>query len=139
MDLITVTQALILAFASPIGGDSNNIFHNTAGMVFLGTPHRGSSSVNRACFCIRSILHLPIPPDLYLQHRNRSLLAEIAGKFNSIWRSRPIFSFCETKAMFSWKIVIHDSLFLQHLSHRPLLTDCPQEICAHKLSRRENI
>src|SRR5258708_3151379 len=80
----TVTQALILAFALPIGGDLNNIFHNTAGMVFLGTPHLGSSSVNRACFCIHSILHLPIPPDLYLQHRNRSLLAEIAGNIRKM-------------------------------------------------------
>src|SRR5258707_9022336 len=111
MHLITVTQAMILAFASPIGNDWNNIFHNAAGVVFSGTPHLGSSSVNRTSFRIRSILHLPIPPDLRLQHGNPLLLAEIADQFNNIWGLRPIRSFCETKARSSWKIVVHHSMF----------------------------
>jgi hypothetical protein len=139
MRLITVTQAMILAFTSPIESKFNNIFHNAAGVIFLGTPHLGSSLVNRTCYRIRSILHIPIPQVLRLQHGNPLMLGQIADQFNNIWGSRRIYSFCETKAMFSWKIVIHHSMFLQHLSHRLLLTDCPQDICDHRLSRREDI
>jgi len=136
MYLITVAlaQAMISAFDS-----YKNIFQNTAGIVFLGTPHQGSSLADRASLLFRLIRRRRPPPLLDLLSAKSSLLNQIAGRFNSIWGSRHIFSFRETKVMFNWKIVIHHSMFLQHLSHQLLLSDCPQGKCDHKLRKRVNI
>jgi hypothetical protein len=137
MHLLTVAQAMICA-SSP-SSEWNSIFRNTAGIVFLGTPHRGSSSAKGTCFLIRSILHLPVPPLLRLLRANSSLLARIADQFNNIWGSRPIFTFRETIATVGLGIVIHHLTFLQLLFHQLLLSDRPQERCDHKLSRRADI
>jgi hypothetical protein len=97
--LITVAlaQAMIVAFASIIGSDHNNIFQNTAGIVFLGTPHRGSSLANRAGLLFRLIRRRRPPPLLDLLSAKSSLLNQIAGRFNSIWGLRRIFSFREPR------------------------------------------
>ncbi len=148
MHLITVAQAMI--FASEPGSDWNSIFQNTAGIVFLGTPHRGSSSASGPPFCfIRFFLRRKIPPLLRLLRAKSTSLVLMATQFNNIWESpgqfkgirgsQSIFTFCETKAMFGAKMVIHHSTFLQHLSHQLLLSDCPQEGCDRKMSRRADI
>ncbi len=126
MHLITVAQAMI--FASKPGSRWNSIFRNTAGIVFLGTPHRGSSSASGPWFTIRSFLLPCQTPLLRLLHKNSPSLALMATQFNNIWESpdrfngirgsQSIFSFCETKKMIcGCKMVIHHSPFLQHLSH----------------------
>ncbi len=137
MNLITMAQAMILA--SSTTSKWNSIFRNAAGIVFLGTPHRSSSSANGPGFLIRSKLHLPIPPLLRLLRANTSLLAQIADRFNNIWGSRRVFTFLETNATIGFGIVIHHSTFLQNFFHQLLLSDCPQERCDHKLSRRADI
>jgi hypothetical protein len=147
MYLITVAQAMIRA-SSP-ASEWNCIFQNTAGIIFLGTPHRGSSSARGPCFLIRLFLRRHIPPLLRLLRAKSPSLVSMADRFNNIWKSSDrfkgirgspsLFSFCETKAMFGCKMVIHHSTFLQHLSHQLLLSDSSQERCNHKLSRRADI
>jgi hypothetical protein len=137
--LITVSQAMTLASSTESAW--NSIFQNTAGIVFLGTPHRGSSSASGPGFFILSFLShilccLSPPPFLSLLRANSPSLARTADEFNDVWGSRRISSFCETKAMVCGKLVIQHSTFLQHLSQQLLLSDCPQERCDHKLSRR---
>ncbi len=136
--LITVAQAMIVASNSPIGSGYNNIYQNVAGIVFLGTPHRGSFA-NRAGLLFRLITFRSSPPLLHLLEARSLLLNQIADQFNNIWGSRRIFSFRETKAMFNWKIVTHHSTFLRHLSHQLLLSDCPRGLCDRKLPRRGDI
>ncbi|SRR5258707_8437170 len=135
--LITVSQAMIIASSTESAW--NSIFQNTAGIVFLGTPHRGSSSANAAAAYFRLIPLVQIPPLIRLLRKNSSLLVQIAEQFSNIWGPRRIFSFCETNPTFRGKMVIQNSTFLQHLSHQSLLSDCSQEICDHKLSRRADI
>ena len=135
MHLFTVAQAMIRA-SSP-GSEWNSIFLNTAGIVFLGTPHRYSPSAHGPWLLIRFFLCLPSPPLVHLLRANSSLLARIADQFNNIWGSRRIFSFYETKAMIRSKVVIQHSTFLQHLSQQLLycqivpredaITNCPEE------------
>jgi protein SERAC1 len=139
MHLITVVQAMTVASNSPIETGYNNIFQSAAGVVFLGTPHRGSSSANRASLLIRLLTFRSSPPLLHLLCAKSLLLNQIADQFNNIWGSRRIFSFRETKAMFNWKIVTHHSTFLRHLSHQLLLSDCLRGRCDHKLWRRGDI
>jgi hypothetical protein len=107
--LITVSQAMIIASSPECGW--NSIFQNTAGIVFLGTPHRGSSSASGPEFNILSSLLqilccLSPPPFPSFLRANSPKLARIADEFNDVWGSRRIFSFCETKATFRGKIVI---------------------------------
>src|SRR5260370_12513832 len=105
MHLFTVAQAMIRA-SSP-GSEWNSIFLNTAGIVFLGTPHRYSPSAHGPWLLIRFFLCLPSPPLVHLLRANSSLLARIADQFNNIWGSRPIFTFRETSAMVGFGKVIH--------------------------------
>jgi hypothetical protein len=137
MYLITVTQAMILA--SSTESEWNGIFQNTGGIVFSGTPHRGSSSANEAAAYLRLIPLVKTPPLISLLCKNSSLLVQIAEEFSNIWGSRRIFSFCETEPTFGLKMVIHHSAFHRHLSHQFLLSGCPQERCNHTLSRRADI
>ncbi len=132
--LITVLQAMIIASSTESGW--NSIFQNTAGIVFLGTPHRGTYSANVAAAYFCSNLLVQTLPLLSLLRANSPSLTRIADQFNDVWGSRRIFSLCETKPMFGAKMVIHHSTFLQHLSHQLLLSDCPQGRCDRKLSRR---
>ena len=136
--LITVSQAMIIASSTESAW--NSIFQNTAGIIFLGTPHRGSSSASGPGFRILSFLGqilccLGPPLFISLLRANSPSLARTADQFNNVWGSRRIFSFYETKAI-RGKLVIQHSTFLQHLSQQLLLSDCPQERCDHKLSRR---
>src|SRR5229473_4302768 len=140
--LITVPQAMIIASSTESGW--NSIFQNTAGIIFLGTPHQGSSSASGPVFRILSSLRqilccLSPPPFLSLLRANSPSLARTASQFKDVWGSRRIFSFYETKATFRGKMVIRHSTFLQHFSQQLLLSDCPQERCDHKLSRRADI
>jgi hypothetical protein len=125
--LITVSQAIIIA--SSIESGWNSIFQNTAGIVFLGTPHWGSSASRSEfhilSFLLRILCCLSPPPFLSLLRANSPLLAQMADEFNDVWGSRRIFSFCETKATFG-KMVIQHSTFLQHLSHQLLFSGCLQ-------------
>ncbi len=139
MHLITVAQAMTVASDSPIGSGYNNVFQNTAGIVFLGTPHRGSSLANNAGLLFRLFTLRPSPPLLRLLRAKNLLLNQIADQFNNIWGSRCIFSFRETKAMFNWKIVTHYSILLRHLSHQLILSDCLRGRCDHTLRRRGDI
>src|SRR5258708_27008089 len=138
-------QAMIRAL-SPTS-QWNSIFRNTAGIVFLGTPHRGSSSASGLPgIPIRFFIRRQIPPLLLLLRAKSPSLVAMAERFNDIWESpdryngirgsQSIYSFCETKPMFGAKMVIRHSTFLQHLSHQLLLSDCPQGRCDRKLSRR---
>jgi hypothetical protein len=117
--LITVSQAMIIA--SSIRSGWNSIFQNTAGIVFLGTPHLGSSSASGPGFRILSSLRqilccLSPPPFLSLLRANSPKLAQTANQFKDVWGSRRIFSFYETKATFRGKMVIQHSSFLQKFS-----------------------
>ena len=145
--LITVAQAMICA--SEPRSEWNSIFRNTAGIVFLGTPHRGSSLASVPYYFIRLFLGRQISPLLRHLRAKSTSLVSMATQFNNIWGSpdqfegirgaQSIFSFCETKAMFGYKVVVHHSTFLQHLSHQLLLSDCPQGLCDHILSKRGHI
>ncbi len=137
MHLITVAQSMILA--SEPESEWNDIFLNTAGIVFSGTPHRGSSSANAAAAYFRLIPFVKTPPLIHLLRKDSPLLAQIAEQFSNIWGSRRIFSFCETNPTFGPRTVIHHSSFLRHLSQQLLLSDYPQERCDRKLSRRADI
>ena len=139
MHLFTVAQAMI--HASSPSSQWSSIFQNTAGIVFLGTPHRGSSSTKGSWFLGRSSLFHPTASLLRVLRANSSLLARIADQFNNIWGSRPIFTFRETKGMvgFGIGIVIYHLTFLQHLFHQLLLSGCLQGRCDHKLSKRADI
>jgi hypothetical protein len=119
MHLITVSQAMILA--SSTKSIWNSIFRNTAGIVFVGTPHRGSSSAEEAAVCFHLIPFVHTPPLIRLLCKNSSLLVQIAEQFGNIWGSRRIFSFCETKPTVGLRKVIHHSAFLRHFSHQLLL------------------
>jgi len=101
-------QAMILA-SSPESG-WNVIFQKTAGIIFLGTPHHGPSPADRASLLTRCVPWLQLSRILRLLHAKSSLLAQIAEQFNSIWESRPIFSFRETTAMFGFGMVIYHSM-----------------------------
>ena len=78
MHLITVAQAMILA--SKPESEWNGIFQNTAGIVFLGTPHRGSSSANEAAAYFRLIPFVHTPPLVRLLHKDSSLLAHVGSE-----------------------------------------------------------
>jgi hypothetical protein len=124
--------------ASP-DNEWKGIFQNTKGIIFLGTPHRGSPVASGANLAIRlTTCHQP-PPLLYFLRAKSQELDKIANEFTNIWKSRPIYSFCETRRMGNMIIVIHHSTFLQRLSHQLLLSDCPQGLCDHKLSKRDDI
>ena len=105
MHPMTMVQAMIMAF--PLESRWNPIFQNSGGIVFLGTPHRGAPVANRASLLIECIPWLPSSRLLHLLRGQSSLVAQIAEQFNSIWGSRPIFSFRETNAMFGFGMVIH--------------------------------
>jgi hypothetical protein len=149
MYLITVAQAMIRA-SSP-RTEWNSIFRNTAGIVFLGTPHRGSSTSRIPGFPIRFFLSRPIPPLLLLLRAISPSLVSMATRFNNIWEapdqfsgirgSRSIFSFCETKPMYGPKMVIHHShsLLISTFLTDSYWSDCPQERCDRKMSRRADI
>ncbi len=137
MHLITVAQAMILA--SSTKSEWNGIFQNTAGILFLGTPHQGSSSANTADACFDLIRLVKTPPLISLLRKDSPLLAQIGEQFSNIWGSRRLFTFCETNATFGPRTVIHHSAFLRHLSQQLLLSDCLQERCDRKLSRRADI
>jgi len=137
MHLITVAQAMILA--SEPESEWNGIFLNTAGILFSGTPHRGSSSATAAAAYFRLIPFVKTPPLIRLLRKDSPLLAQIAEQFSNIWGSRRVFSFCETNPTFGPRTVIHHSSFLRHLSQQLLLSDYPQERCDRKLSRRADI
>ncbi len=136
MHLITMSQAMILASTE---SKWHGIFLNTAGIVFLGTPHRGSSSASEAAACFHLIPFVHTPPLIRLLCKNSSSLAQIAEQFSNIWGPRRIFTFCETEPTFGRRMVIHHSAFLRHLSHQLLLSGCPQERSNHTLSRRADI
>src|SRR5258707_3465966 len=108
-------------------------------IVFLGTPHRGSSSANEAAAYFRLIPFVHTPPLVRLLRKDYSLLAQIAEQFSDIWGARRIFSLCETEPTFGLRMVIHHSAFFWHLSHQLLLSGCPQERSNHTLSRRAAI
>ena len=117
--LITVPQAMIIASSTESGW--NSIFQNTAGIIFLGTPHQGSSSASGPVFRILSSLRqilccLSPPPFLSLLRANSPSLARTANQFKDVWGSRRMFSFYETNPTFRGKMVIRHSTFLQHLS-----------------------
>jgi hypothetical protein len=137
MHLITVAQAMILA--SSTESEWNGIFRNTAGIIFLGTPHRGSSSANEAAAYFRLIPFVHTPPLVRLLRKDSSLLAQIAEQFSNIWGPRRIFSFCETEPTFGLRMVIYHSAFLRHLSHQFLLSGCSQGRSNHTSSRRADI
>jgi hypothetical protein len=125
MHLITVAQAMILASATK--SEWNGIFRNTAGIFFLGTPHRGSSSANEAAAYFRLIPLAKTPPLISLLCKNSSLLVQTAEQFSNIWGSRRIFSFCETSPMFGLRMVIHHSAFLRHLSQNSYCQVVPRK------------
>jgi predicted alpha/beta hydrolase family esterase len=101
---ILVKQAMILA--SSTGSTWHGIFRNTAGIVFLGTPHRGSSSANEAAACFHLIPFVHTPPLIRLLCKDSPLLVQIAEQFGDIWGPRRIFSFCETEPTVGLKMVV---------------------------------
>ena len=96
-------QAMILASSNE--SDWDVIFQKTAGIIFLGTPHHTSSLADRAPLLTRCIPWLQSSRILRLIHTKSSALTQIAEQFNSVWGSRPVFSFRETTAMFGFGMV----------------------------------
>jgi hypothetical protein len=78
-----------MIIASSAESGWNCIFRNTAGIVFLGTPHRGSHLASAASSISRRI---PGSSQLLpILQANSSTLAQIAERFNNIWGTRPLF------------------------------------------------
>ena len=81
----------------------NCIFRNTAGIVFLGTPHRGSHLARAASSISKRI---PGASDLLpILQANSSTLNKIAEQFNNRWGARPLFSFRETKGTIGFMVI----------------------------------
>jgi hypothetical protein len=118
MHLITMSQAMILAATK---SEWNGIFRNTAGIVFLGTPHRGSSSANVAAVCFHLIPFVHTPPLIRLLRENSPLLVQIAEQFSDIWGSRRIFSFCETEPTVGPRMVINSPFSVPSAPFSPTL------------------
>jgi hypothetical protein len=92
-----------MTIASSVGSGWNCIFRNTAGIVFLGTPHRGSHLASAASSISR---HIPGSSQLLpILQANSSTLAEIAERFNNVWGLRPLFSFRETTATIGFMVI----------------------------------
>ena len=104
MHLITMSQAMILASTE---SKWHGIFLNTAGIVFLGPPHRGSSSASEAAACFHLIPFVHTPPLIRLLCKNSPSLAQIAEQFSDIWGSRRILPFCETEPTVGLIMVIN--------------------------------
>src|SRR6267154_1801527 len=83
-----------MILASSAGSGWNCIFRNAAGIVFLGTPHRGSPLASAASVISE---HMPGASMLLpILQANSSAIIQIADRFNNLWGPRPLFSFRET-------------------------------------------
>ncbi|SRR6266403_2186154 len=92
-----------MVLASSAESRWNSIFHNTAGIVFLATPHRGSHLANTAS---RVFGHIPgLSRLLPFLEANSSCLAEVAERFNNLWGTRPLFSFRETMKTYGLMVI----------------------------------
>jgi hypothetical protein len=92
-----------MIIASSAESGWNCIFRNTAGIVFLGTPHRGSHLASAASSISRRI---PGSSQLLpILQANSSTLAQIAERFNNIWGTRPLFSFRETTGTIGFMVI----------------------------------
>lgn len=116
-----------MIIASSIQSGWNCIFENTAGIVFLGTPHGGSplaSAASSISKCIPGSSQL-----LPLLQADSKSLAQIARYFNYLWESRPVFSFRETTLTFGFMVSAVQFTFL--------VSDFLSQILIVRLSPRE--
>jgi hypothetical protein len=82
------------------GANYSYLFAVASGIIFLGTPHRGSSWANRAYLAELWSPNLFRSSSAFidlLRTRKTSALMSIADRFNNVWGSRPILSLRETK------------------------------------------
>jgi hypothetical protein len=74
------------------------IFSATTGVVFLGTPHRGSQWANRLAIAQLGVSLFQAQAELVRLLRARSEdLATISERFNSVWGSKRVLCCCEKK------------------------------------------
>ena len=74
------------------------VFSNTIGVVFLGTPHRGSQWANRLAITQLGITLFLAQTELVRQLRSKSGdLATISERFNNIWGKKHVLCCCEKK------------------------------------------
>jgi len=113
------------------------IFSATSGVVFLGTPHRGSQWANRLAIAQLGVSLFQSQAELVRLLRAKSEdLATISERFNSIWGTKPVLSCCERRRMLGVGMV--RSLFGSKHHNLILVIDCTTRTCNDQLYSRNN-
>ncbi|KPA36025.1 peptidase c14 [Fusarium langsethiae] len=78
--------------------ESSNILEDTCGIIFLGTPHQGSSLSITGALLSRLTKRLGSNDTLLLNlRRNHSHLSDLEDRFRPLVKHKPVLSFYETK------------------------------------------
>jgi hypothetical protein len=98
--------------------ESSNILEDTCGIIFLGTPHQGSSLSILGVQLSRLTKRLGSEDTLLLNlRRNNSYLSDLEDRFRPLVKHKPVVSFYETKSTYLLGVSV-GCVSVGPLSHR---------------------